>query len=41
LFVGRFDSHAGADLLYIDQGRMGQLYSHATNHVVPQNLYAY
>jgi hypothetical protein len=40
-FAGRFDDNAGADLLLVDDDRLGRLYSKATGQVATLNLYAY
>jgi hypothetical protein len=40
-FAGRFDPSPGADLLLVDNSRVGRFYSKATNSVSPLNVYAY
>lgn len=40
-FAGRFDGSVGADLMLVDNSRLGRLYSQATGTIVRHNLYLY
>jgi hypothetical protein len=41
MFAGRFDDSRGADLLFLDDSRLGLLYRRATDALAVHNLYPY